>query len=131
MEARETVSYGGTSIVLHGRGDGRIALRWREDGKWRTTTRLDLEEAKKWARVKARELDTARGGAVGDSGGEGAAGMAQEAGRKRGECSGAPLALGGGFEGVQGCRAAGRGGAVVHGAGRGRNGTGDDGKGRG
>lgn len=61
MDERETVSYGGTSIALHTRGDGRIALRWREDGKWKTTTRLEMEDAKKWARVKARELDTARG----------------------------------------------------------------------
>lgn len=36
-------------------------MRWREDGKWRTTTRLELEQARKWARVKARELDTTRG----------------------------------------------------------------------
>ena len=38
-----------------------MALRWREDGKWRTTTRLDVEEARKWGRLKARELETARG----------------------------------------------------------------------
>ena len=61
MAERESISYGGTSIAIQVRGDGRIALRWREDGHWRTTTRLDLEDAKRWARVKARELDTARG----------------------------------------------------------------------
>lgn len=61
MSERETVSYGGTSIALNVRTDGRIALRWRENGKWKTTTRLELEDAKKWARVKARELDTATG----------------------------------------------------------------------
>lgn len=61
MQERESVSYGGTKIALNVRGDGRIAVRWREDGKWRTTTRLEMEDAKKWARVKARELETARG----------------------------------------------------------------------
>jgi len=61
MAERESISYGGTSIAIHVRGDGRIALRWREDGRWRTTTRLDMEDAKTWARVKAREIDTTRG----------------------------------------------------------------------
>lgn len=38
-----------------------MAVRWREDGKWRTTTRIDWEEAKTWAKGKAKQLDAASG----------------------------------------------------------------------
>lgn len=62
MAERESIRYGSTTIALHARADGRIAVRWREDGKWRTTTRLEMDSAKAWARQKARELDTASGG---------------------------------------------------------------------
>jgi integrase len=61
VSEKEVVSYGGSSVALHLRGNGLIALRWREDGKWRTTTRQTLEDAKKWARKKAFALDQASG----------------------------------------------------------------------
>ncbi len=61
MADREIITYGGSGVALHVRGDGRIALRWREDGKWKTTTRNDVEDARQWAKAKARALDSAAG----------------------------------------------------------------------
>lgn len=58
---RETITFGGASVAIHVRGDGRVALRWREDGRWKTTTRLTMEDARAWAKAKARRLDTATG----------------------------------------------------------------------
>jgi integrase len=61
MSDREVIRYGGASVALHLRGDGRVAVRWREDGKWRTTTRADAEDARDWARSKAKALDATAG----------------------------------------------------------------------
>lgn len=59
--SNSTIVYGSASVALCERADSRIALRWREDGKWRTTTRLDMDDAKIWAKAKAKALDNATG----------------------------------------------------------------------
>lgn len=56
------VTYGGAVIRLYPRGNGNIALKWREAGEEKSTTRADEERARKWARLKARELADATGG---------------------------------------------------------------------
>ena len=55
------VEYGAARVLLMLRGDGRVALRWREEGRTRTSTRKSMEDAKAWASRKVRELDSATG----------------------------------------------------------------------
>lgn len=50
------VRYEGAEVVMTLRGDGRISLRWREEGSWKRTTKGDLDVALGFAERKAREL---------------------------------------------------------------------------
>lgn len=56
------VRYGNALIRIYPRANGMVAVAWREDGRQRRTTRADLEEAKEWARQKAKRMDQAVGG---------------------------------------------------------------------
>lgn len=55
------VRAGAAVVKMYRRGNGMVALCWREDGKARRTTRVDWEEAKVWAKDKARKLEKATG----------------------------------------------------------------------
>ena len=61
MSDAESVNYGAAEVTIRKRADGRLALKWRENGKWMNTTRLDAEKARAWAKRKVRELDAASG----------------------------------------------------------------------
>lgn len=57
-----SVTYGGAIIRLYLRSNGMVALKWREAGTEKATTRNTEEKARAWARLKVRELADATGG---------------------------------------------------------------------
>lgn len=51
-----SIRFEGASVRVAKRSNGMFALRWREDGTWKTTTRSSEAEALDWAGQKARTL---------------------------------------------------------------------------
>ena len=56
-----SVSYGNTTVRIYLRGDGQVALSWREDGRTRRTTRASLDAAREFGMQTARAIDAASG----------------------------------------------------------------------
>lgn len=55
------VTFGGACVTIRRRANGWYALRWREAGRDRSTTRVDLADAQELARRKVRELANGQG----------------------------------------------------------------------
>lgn len=57
----EIIRYGSAQVKIYQRGNGKIALQWREAGKTKDTTRKSLEDAREFAKRKVREIDQSTG----------------------------------------------------------------------
>lgn len=60
-EDDNVIRYGSAAIRWYLRGNGKVSLSWTEGGKAKRTTRKSLEDAKRWAEKKAREINRATG----------------------------------------------------------------------
>jgi integrase len=56
------VKFGGARALVRARSDGLWAVRWREAGKGRSTTKVRKEKALEFAKQKVRELSSGQGG---------------------------------------------------------------------
>ncbi|MBB5351391.1 integrase [Haloferula luteola] len=57
----ETIRFGSAIVRVYERGDGKWALKWREAGKGRGTTKTKYEDAVEAAKAQAKRLDGATG----------------------------------------------------------------------